>query len=203
MIKLAETIKGQSWSTFDWNSIDSDGCVVDLGCLAWDWSGYWIGLKRVIGVDPIEEKCPIGCEFFRGVIGPCDKMVSMLRPNGDDISAIVNNDDVLDKNVEMISWKSFCERFKIDRVSILKINIEGSEYSFLESLDDSDFSKINQIVVSFHDWLNGDFSNLTKSSIKLLEEKGFVGISTYFPFGWYLFVKKEFIYKECNGRMIW
>ena len=42
----------------------------------------------------------------------------------------------------MLSWKTFCERFNIDNVSILKINIEGSEYSFLDSLDETDFSKI-------------------------------------------------------------
>ena len=50
MIKLEQTIKGEFWSTFDWNSIDSEGCIVDLGCLYWDWSNYWFGIKRVIGV---------------------------------------------------------------------------------------------------------------------------------------------------------
>ena len=40
MIKLAETIEGEAWSTFDWNSLRDNGCIVDLGCLYWNWSKY-------------------------------------------------------------------------------------------------------------------------------------------------------------------
>ena len=95
--------------------------------------------------------------------------------------------------------------FDIDKVSILKINIEGSEYSFLDSLDETDFSKINQIVISFHDWLNPTeyTGEMTKSSIEMLKKRGYTVISTYFKLGWYLCVKNKFIDTNYSGRWIW
>ena len=193
MIKLAETIEGKSWSTFDWNSIDNNGCIVDLGCLYWDWSQYWLGVKRVIGVDPFETSTPKGAELFNGVLGPLDRKITMDKPNNNEIEGVVNYDSNEGQQFEMICWKTFCDKFNIDEVSILKINIEGSEYSFLDSLDESDFSKINQIVISFHDWLNSDYKELTKQSIQLLQKYGYIVISTHFPFGWYLCVKNNIV----------
>jgi hypothetical protein len=101
---------------------------------------------------------------------------------------------------EMLSWKTFCKRFNIDKVSILKINIEGSEYSFLDSLDETDFFKINQIVISFHDWLNPEYKELTDYSIELLKKNGYTIISTYFKYGWYLCVKNKFINTNHSDR---
>ena len=205
MIKLEQTIKGEFWSTFDWNSIDNEGCIVDLGCLYWDWSNYWLGMKRVIGVDPFEETIPNGAEFFKGVLGPSDCKIKMDKPNNDEVAGIVNYNIVKgEENLyEMLSWKTFCKKFNVDKVSILKINIEGSEYSFLDSLDETDFSKINQIVVSFHDWLNPEYKELTKQSIELLKKYGYTVISTCFKYGWYLCVKNNFINTNYSDRLIW
>jgi FkbM family methyltransferase len=204
MIKLEETIKGEFWSTFDWNSIDDEGCIVDLGCLYWDWSNYWLGMKRVIGVDPFEKTIPNGAELFKGVLGPSDCKIKMDVSNNDEIAGIVNYDiseDEID-TYDMISWKTFCKNYNIDRVSILKINIEGSEYSFLDSLDETDFSKINQIVISFHDWLNSDYVDMTKSAIEMLKNNGYTVISTYFKFGWYLCIKNEFVNTNYSDRWV-
>jgi FkbM family methyltransferase len=205
MIKLEETIKGEFWSTFDWNSIDNEGCIVDLGCLYWDWSNYWLGMKRVIGVDPFEKTIPNGAELFKGVLGPSDCKIKMDKPNNEEIAGIVNYDisDSEENTYEMLSWKTFCKKYNVDKVSILKINIEGSEYSFLDSLDETDFSKINQIVISFHDWLNSDYVDMTKSAIERLKNNGYTVISTYFKFGWYLCIKNDFMTTNHSDRWIW
>ena len=204
MIKLEETIKGEFWSTFDWNSIDENGCIVDLGCLYWDWSNYWLGMKRVIGIDPFEKTIPNGAELFKGVLGPSDCKIKMSMTNNDEISATVNYDiSEDDKDIyEMLSWKTFCKKYDVDTVSILKINIEGSEYAFLDSLDNTDFLKINQIVISFHDWLNSDYAELTKSAIERLKNNGYTVISTYFKFGWYLCIKNDFVNKNHSDRWV-
>jgi FkbM family methyltransferase len=205
MIKLEQTIKGEFWSTFDWNSIDNEGCIVDVGCLYWDWSNYWFGVKRVIGIDPFEETIPNGVELFKGVLGPSDCKITMGKPNNNEIEGVVNYN--VGENggdlYEMLSWKTFCDKFNIDKVSILKINIEGSEYSFLDSLDKTDFSKINQIVISFHDWLNPEYKELTKKSIELLKKYGYTVISTYFKYGWYLCIKNNFVNTNYSDRLIW
>jgi hypothetical protein len=193
MIKLAETIEGQPWSTFDWSSIYDNGCIVDLGCLYWDWSNYWLGVKRVIGIDPFESFTPEGAELFNGVLGPLDCKITMNKPNNNEIEGVVNYDVSTGTQFDMLSWKTFCKKFNVNEVSILKINIEGSEYSFLDSLDESDYSKINQIVISFHNWLNSDYNEPTEKAIQLLQKHGYTIISTHFPYGWYLCVKNEII----------
>ncbi len=69
---------------------------------------------------------------------------------------------------------------------MLKINIEGAEYPLLHSMTVSDFAKIDQIAVSFHDWMDSEQSDLKYASIKLLEKAGFKVESIYPQWGWYL-----------------
>jgi hypothetical protein len=112
---------------------------------------------------------------------------------GDD-KAIDNSLYSLDNDSEylnMISWKSFCEMYSIDNISVLKINIEGSEYALLNSMDASDYRKIDQIVISFHHWLNPEWGLLTEASLNLLRLNGFDIIKTYSRWGWYLALKNR------------
>lgn len=188
MKNLVETIDGEIWSLVYDNFMDHDGCVVDLGCLEWNWSKSIIGNKRVIGVDPIESEVPEGAELFRGVLGPFDCEIDMNMHSY--ASSIFSNDfEHTKEKVQMLSWKSFCERYEIDKVSILKMNIEGSEFTLLNSMDSNDFSKIDQIVLSFHYFTNPEWTNLTKSSLHLLELEGFKIIQTFNNLGWYLAFK--------------
>jgi hypothetical protein len=187
MIQLSETIEGLLWSVVDTKLFKHDGCVVDVGCLRWNWSKTFLGRKRVIGIDPIEKECPTGAELFSGLLGPYDSSVTLNIC--DDSTKIDTNTDGEQFNYNMISWKTFCKNYNIDKVSILKINIEGSEYPLLHSMDSDDFDKIDQIVISFHDWLNPNWKHLTSSSLFLLKENGFTILQTFDKFGWYLAIK--------------
>jgi hypothetical protein len=90
----------------------------------------------------------------------------------------------------MINWKSFCKYYNIDKVSLLKLNIEGSEYPLLNSMGKDDFEKIDQIAVSFHNWENANWELITQSTFHLLTLAGFEIQSTYPGWGWWLAVKK-------------
>jgi hypothetical protein len=182
MIDLIETMEGQLWSAVDRRIFEHEGCVIDVGCLKWDWSGMLIGTKRVIGVDPIEPDCPHNAELFRGLLGPnnCRVRMNPTVDAGCD-KAIDNSLYSLDNDSEyfnMISWKSFCEMYSIDNISVLKINIEGAEYALLNSMDALDYRKIDQIVISFHHWLNPEWRLLTEASLNLLRLNGFNIIQT-------------------------
>jgi len=185
--KLIETYPGHPWSRIFDNALTNNGVVVDVGCLYWDWGKTLVGHKRIIGIDPIEKNIPFGCELFSGVLGSSNGKVYM--DINADSSNIMNNENIISKSVieaEMLDWKTFCKKFEISDVSVLKLNIEGSEYPLLNSMDSEDFSKINQIAVSFHDWMNPKWKYLTKSSINLLRDSGFDVIKIYPPYGWYL-----------------
>lgn len=49
-----------------------------------------------------------------------------------------------------VTWRDFARRFGLDRVDLLKVNIEGGERALLEAIDD--FAPIRRVVVSAHDF---------------------------------------------------
>lgn len=180
-----ETINNFSYSLVHTSYKKNKGTIVDVGCLDWDWSNMFIGNKRVVGVDPQEKNIPEGTELFQGLLGPFDGKVQIEETG---IAARVSSNGE-GGWYDILSWKSFCKKFNIDEVSILKINIEGGEYPLLSSMDIEDFKKINQIAISFHDWIYPEQKNQTKASLRLLVENGFTLLETYRPWGWWLAYK--------------
>ncbi len=200
---LIRTISGEE-HYLDYTLVDKryenhDGVIVDVGCLGWEWCRIFLGNKRVIGIDP--QGYPIeNTEFFKGILGPFDGIARLEEQKLDNFGTGVdgnfgspakvsgnNEGDLFD----VISWKSLCKKFNIDQVSILKINIEGMEYPLLNSMDVNDYSKIDQIAISFHDFWYPEQKLLAQSSIKLLESVGFTVTSIWPQWGWWLAVSKK------------
>lgn len=188
-MSLMQAISGQNYSLFHTRCFEHNGCILDIGCATWNWSSIFIGKKRVIGVDPFEKSTP-GTEIFNGLLGPFNG-ISWLYYEGFN-SKVVGN-DVLNYNSSLfnvLNYKEFCSKYNVDKVSILKMNIEGAEYSLLNSMDVNDFEKIDQIIISFHNWMNPLWDNLTLSSKYLLEKSGFE-LQTIDPtYNWVLGLKK-------------
>ena len=184
---LINTIKDWAYTQVDDRVFKHDGCIVDAGCSGWDWCDIFVGRKRVIGIDPYEEGKK-GVEFFEGLLGSYNG-TALVVPDGATTSGIGYADGKSTKEFPVLNWKTFCKKFAIDRVSILKLNIEGGEYSLLNSMDTEDFKNIDQIVVSFHDFENSKFSQLTNSAISLLKSVGYDVQSIEPKFGWYLAIK--------------
>lgn len=181
--KLIETIPGQEYSRVHSRCLTNEGCIVDLGSLRWDWSEFFIGKKRIVGVDPFDEEIP-GVEYFKGVVSTFDGTLSMA--GGGTGASIFNPGNQI---VASRTWKTFCKDFNIDRVSVLKINIEGAEYGLLKSMDELDFAKIDQIAVSFHDFLKPEWQFETQNAIKLLEGFGYEVTNIHKEWRWYLAMK--------------
>ena len=180
-----QTIPFTYWTTIHSRALTHDGDIVDLGCLHWDWCNSLIGKKRIIGVDPIEDITPEGTILYKGVIGDSDTRI-FININGD-ATSIVEEETPL--QVEMLSWKTFCKRYDINNVSVLKMNIEGGEYDILDSMDSDDFSKIDQITVSFHDWIHPEWKDKTENALDKLRKMGYTILSTQLNWGWYLAYK--------------
>jgi hypothetical protein len=189
MQNLIQTIPGHDYSRVNARVFNTDGCIVDLGCAHWDWSKIFIGKKRVIGADPFEPTTPPGCCLFNGVVTSYDGLVRMHYDK--DASSILNAPVSAHDCVDMfpaISWKNFCRKFDIDGIAVLKLNSEGAEYSLLNSLDDSDYAKIDQIAVSFHHWLHPQQRKLADASIYLLQQHGFQ-VTKIGEYEWHLATK--------------
>ena len=185
MDNLIQTIPGENYSRIDPRAFEHNGCIIDLGCESWDWSAPFIGKKRVIGADPFEKTVPEGAELFKGIVGSFDGQVKM---NFDNKASRIATSDSSAEWTPSLSWKSFCKQFEIDKISILKMNIEGAEFPLLHSMDIEDFEKIDQLIVSFHDWLNPAWGSLTEASFHLINSNGFT-IKNIGPWGWHMALK--------------
>jgi len=181
------------WSKIHPRFQDHDGCVVDLGCFGWhkdfnkcnshNWSGYFFGKKRVIGVDPQEHPHP-QAELFKGFVLDFNGKANLSKNGiGGDIS--VDSNGIYD----VISWQQFKLKFNIEKISILKVNIEAAEVQLFQSFSKSDFDHIDQIAVSFHDWLYPQITSACQSIILKIINNGYECIDLGI-YGWKLFIKK-------------
>jgi FkbM family methyltransferase len=192
---LIQTISGYDYSLVDSRCINHDGCIVDLGCLYWDWCNFFISKKRIIGADPFEEQTfPLtsdlkerntSVELFKGLVSDYNGTIKLS--NHGICTSIFNVEGHIE--CEVITWKSFIQKFDIRSISVLKINIEGGEWGLIESMDSDDLSAIDQIAVSFHDAFHPQGTQLTEKAIKKLTDHNFLKIPIFVEWGWYLFLK--------------
>jgi autotransporter strand-loop-strand O-heptosyltransferase len=195
--KLIQTMEGLDYSTVNNRCLFDDGVIVDVGCLNWDWSNFFLGKKRVVGIDPFEEQIPF-TELFKGVISNYNGTTKMKFSH--EASTIINQSD--GETVQVRTWGHFCNEYNIKKISVLKINIEGSEYDLLDSLTDDDFNNIDQIAISFHDWMIPEWKPKTERAIKILKSKNYDIQKINNSWGWYLAVKNKSTQEKKINKII-
>ena len=62
-------------------------------------------------------------------------------------------------NVKCYSLNSLIKKFNIEKIDILKIDIEGAEKNVFDHSENIDFSKIDIISIELHDWMKKGCSN--------------------------------------------
>lgn len=91
----------------------------------------------------------------------------------------VSKDAISIKIVNIVEW---LEANKIEKVSLIKINIEGSEYELLEKLIESPYiHRINEIQVQFHDFFADAKERMHTIQAKLSETHE---LTFQYPFIW-------------------
>ena len=73
--------------------------------------------------------------------------------------------------VNTISLDDIVSRENMSRVDLLKMDCEGSEYEILEGMSESTFSKINRIIVEYHDGKVGELTEKLKQHGFKLEKQ--------------------------------
>lgn len=84
-------------------------------------------------------------------------------------SNLNNNGTEVSYKVPTISLNKIIKNLNIEKISLLKMDIEGFEYKIFEHLDESTLKLIDNLIIEFHDNHNGELLKL----IKKLEENGF------------------------------
>ena len=140
----------EPWTRLHYRVADHPGAIVDLGCATWDWTQRFFGKKRVVGVDPFETDPKVAdVELLQGIVSSVRGQVLISR-EGTGSSTRSRTNGV---SVESITFADLLERYRVDQIAALKINTEGSEYEILINLTEQQLSQIDQIAVSFHDFI--------------------------------------------------
>ena len=145
--------------------------VIDIGMSNGDSSIYFAfqGAKRVIGFEPFEESYELAIKNItrsglEHVIEPLkvavnarsgttDLFVYENRPTDNSVdfgNMIHSKRDLTSLTIQGISLSEAIDMFKGENIDFLKMDCEGCEYGVLRSLDISQFDKIHQIALEYH-----------------------------------------------------
>jgi FkbM family methyltransferase len=87
----------------------------------------------------------------------------------------IKNDTTSTYNVRTIGINAIFDILEIERIDVLKMDIEGEEYSVLSSLPISILKAIDQLIVEFHHETVTRFKfKHTQDMIKIMEAAGFI-----------------------------
>ena len=72
-------------------------------------------------------------------------------------------------------WADFIQRYDIDHIDLMKMNIEGAERDLLKSIDD--FSMVRRFAISCHDFRanhgDGEFFRTKDDVMRILAENDY------------------------------
>jgi len=151
------------------NNLSNNGVVVDVGCShEAEFSLYMIEhySQKAFAVDPTKkhrEALTILEEQYSGrfvhlplAVSAVDGYLTFHESKTNESGSILNshvnvqNDETTEYEVESVSLRSLRKKTGVDKVEILKLDLEGAEYELLDSVEEDDLRSFNQIFVEFH-----------------------------------------------------
>jgi hypothetical protein len=78
-----------------------------------------------------------------------------------------------EEEVEVLDFPSVLGRLGVDRIDLMKVDIEGAELEMFASASDADLRRCNQITVEFHDFLYPEQSMQAEAIKRRLGALGF------------------------------
>jgi FkbM family methyltransferase len=100
--------------------------------------------------------------------------------------SLVGEKDYLSEiTVRIVTLEDVFSLFRLEKIDLLKVDIEGEEWDVLEKFSKRDFERIYQISVEFHDFLDPSLRERSERCVKLLREYGytFVHKGTKYMYG--------------------
>jgi FkbM family methyltransferase len=150
---------------------DAKNFIIDAGAQVGFFCLYAKALNpgvKIIAIEPDEENLEaMANNFSQNNIKDIEIISSALTGTRSVRDFFVSqdfHDHSLNKNlvkkiarkvkVQGLTFNDICEKYKINQIDLLKMDIEGAEYEVLNSLSQNDWDKINSVVLEYHDFLN-------------------------------------------------
>lgn len=164
--------------------IDADSIVVDLGANDGDFAHAMIERFhcRVIAAEPVRELLdriqphPL-LQVLPVAVGGKNQQVSVnvfssrcasvLGPMSPEESSAT-------QLVEMITLTEFLRRAHVERIDLLKVDIEGAEIDMFASCSDEELQSARQVTVEFHDFIYPEQLPAIQRICERMRDIGFV-----------------------------
>lgn len=186
--------------TFILDNIAKDSIVVDLGMNKGEFSAWIVQHTRArcYGAEPVPElfeSLPRSEQIAAWQVAIGGKAGTQKLRIHERLCASLSHTKIVDSSreidVDVVTLPFFLKKCGIDRIDLLKIDIEGAEIDVIRTMDDELFKKIRQITIEFHDFMKSSDLPIVKDLIQKIESHGFFVIN----FGW-----KHFTDVMCLNR---
>jgi FkbM family methyltransferase len=182
--------------------------IVDVGANIGLWIEYArlsCDYKKIYAVEPNVKALSILKETFKNSpnVEIVDKAMSdkdgemtfFVDEENSTISSAANYGSLTTSyKVKSTTFKSFISDYKIDRVSLLKVDIETGEYDLFNSLTDQDLSIIDNILVEYHLIAGRTYDVDVKNLIEKIKSAGFnIEVRDMHSIGGFIFASKDSI----------
>lgn len=182
------------------NWLNSNSIVIDLGLNHGEFAkgiSSFYGCK-IFGVEPnpaLFNKMPFmsGLEAYNLAISGTEGVVDIFANQSIDYSIMFNEDDgsrII--KVHSTTLEKFLNENNVERVGLLKIDIEGAEISLFNSTKDDILKKAEQITVEFHDFMDKSLLKDVRPIIARMEGLGFYRKNFSRNNGDVLFINEKF-----------
>jgi FkbM family methyltransferase len=195
IVRITLKIKGITYYKPNYiflNRFTDGGVVVDVGC-GWEADFSILMIERysldAYGVDPTRKHAPalkILEEKTRGKFHHLPFAVSGEKgyitfhesrdhESGSILTEHTNiqSDDTFSYEVESLTIDELVRRIGTERVDILKLDLEGAEYSLLKSVTGKELEPFNQIFIEFHHHCTDYTRKDTRKMVKRITGNGF------------------------------
>lgn len=120
-------------------------------------------------------------DFF---VDPGNSTIGSIRKNHQEALTISHK-------VKSISFRTFIKEYNIDHIDLFKMDIEGGEYPFFESMQKEDLDKIKTMLVEYHLQAGQALDKEVAILLALLRGAGFkCHLSTEHSMGGFIFATK-------------
>ena len=136
--------------------------VVDVGANIGLWTEYikhTAKCQKVYSIEPNKDALKILKNSFGDEVVVIEKAMSnkdgqlefFVDSKNSIVSSVANvNGSDTSYKVDATSFKSFVTKYNIQKIDLMKVDIETGEYDLFASMDDSDLSMIDNILMEYH-----------------------------------------------------
>ena len=171
---------------YDDMDVHNRDVVFDIGANIGLWTAYILerGAKKVYSFEPNKlaisqlennfkdnEKVVI---VPKGIYHEHTKIPFYVDEGNSLISSVVNGDNkVLAYEIDTLTIEDVLEQYNIDKIDLLKMDIEGAEFDIFDNVTVETMDKIDSLLIEYHDFYFPDGTHKVDHLVLELENFGF------------------------------